>query len=186
MIDNSHRDLLKQYRELLLKWNSKINLISRSTEKDIWHRHIEDSLQIKKFLGNEEKIIDIGSGAGLPGMVLAIEGFQTTLIECDIRKVAFLQEVSRILEVEVKIVNDRVERLRLDCDTIICRGFAPLSRIFSYTNKAKYGRFLLLKGKNVQQEIEEANKEWIFEYKAYTSTTSVESSILEVINVQPK
>src|SRR6202046_1394945 len=90
---------LQDYVNLLKKWQAKINLISNSTILDVWKRHIIDSGQLMKYLSESENVIDLGSGAGFPGMVLAILGIKNmTLVESDSRKVAFLKEVARTVE----------------------------------------------------------------------------------------
>ena len=107
-VSREAEEKLSEYVNLLLKWNERINLISKSTEKDVWLRHIIDSAQLKDFLNNDDVIVDVGTGAGLPGIVLSILGANTTLIECDSRKVSFLYEVSRILEIHPTIIDDRI------------------------------------------------------------------------------
>lgn len=179
---------LQEYAKLLSKWNQKINLISKDSEKDIWGRHILDSAQLIKFINKSDKILDVGSGAGLPGIVLSILGAENIfLLDSDQRKCAFLVEVSRLLNLKNKIINDRLENLTNEYfDTIIARGFASIAKIFEQTRFLKTNRILLLKGKIYESELLEATQKWAFDYITYPSTTNSNSYILDIKNVQQK
>ena len=167
---------LEIYVDILLKWNKKINLISKNTIPNIWTRHILDSAQLMKFLENKtERIIDIGSGAGLPGIVLSIMGAEAiVLVESDERKVSFLREVSRILGLGVEVINDRVENISIEANVILARGFSALDKIFDITSHIHYNRMLLLKGQNAEFEIDNAYKEWEFSYIKHKSITNID------------
>ena len=124
-------DKFRLYESLLIKWQKKINLIAPSTVKDIWLRHFADSAQIKDNLDIDNKIADIGAGAGFPGLVLAIFGFNVTLIESDQRKSMFLKTIVRALSLE----NSTVMYLLLDdvdkeFDVVTARALAPLDKLF--------------------------------------------------------
>jgi len=177
---------LRLFVELLLKWNRKINLISSNTVKDVWRRHVIDSAQLQSYLSKGEKIVDLGSGAGFPGLVLSIEGYDVTLVESDLKKASFLKEASRVLGVSCTLISDRAENLIISCDTVICRGFADISNIFKIARRIKCGRFLLLKGKNFCYEVDEARKKWSFSLKRFKSITSSDSYVLEIKDVQKK
>jgi 16S rRNA (guanine527-N7)-methyltransferase len=186
------RGTLKEYEMLLKKWNEKINLVSKSTLDDFEQRHLMDSLQITQYIDSKhDKIIDLGSGAGLPGMVLAIMGYEDiTLIESDARKAAFLIQASRLItnSKRPKILNQRIEQITdISCDIVTSRAFAELNKIFDYTRnfvvKAKY---LLHKGENYQQEIDAASKCWLFSVKIHDSLTLPKAKILEITDVKPK
>jgi 16S rRNA (guanine527-N7)-methyltransferase len=181
-------DKLRIYVEILLKWNKKINLISKNTIPDIWMRHIVDSAQISKFLEKKQQIIlDIGSGAGLPGIILGIIGMENIiLVESDERKTSFLQEASRLLSLNLEIINDRVENLFIASDVIVSRGFSALDNMLDKTKKIQYSRILLLKGKNAELEIADAKKLWDFDCKKYPSITSMDSYILDITNVRKR
>jgi len=188
-------DKLSLYVELLLKWQEKINLISTNSKTEIWQRHIEDSLQLQKFVPPQTKaIIDLGSGAGLPGIVLAVAtGIKTYLIESDRRKSIFLQEVVRQLWLDAHIINERIEKAKLDIGQgeviITARGLADLDKIFAIINSLLVNnnlenrngtmyKILLLKGKNVSRETLEAEKRWEFNAIYQKSETDTESSIV--------
>lgn len=175
---------LQDYVNLLKKWQERINLISDSTVLDIWKRHIIDSGQLMKYLSVSDGVIDIGSGAGFPGLVLAILGIKSvTLIESDSRKVAFLKEAARVVGVKISIVCDRVENVALNgFDVITARGFAPIKDILYIVGSLlKTGhKLILLKGKDCLSEIENARQNWSFDYTNYPSITD-KSGVITVI-----
>ncbi len=179
-------DKLATYVEVLLKWNKKINLISKNTVPNLWMRHIVDSAQIIAFVENKKQvIIDVGAGAGFPGMILRILGLENViLIESDERKTSFLREVARTLNLDLEIVNDRVEKIFIKSDIVVARGFSALDEMLDKVNNIEYSRMLLLKGKNVESEISQASKNWKFCYKKHESITSAGSYILDITNVR--
>ncbi|MGV2432135.1 MAG UNVERIFIED_CONTAM: 16S rRNA (guanine(527)-N(7))-methyltransferase RsmG [Rickettsiaceae bacterium] len=181
------KEKIQSYIDILTKWNEKINLISKNSLLDIWERHILDSAQIMKFVSKKDTIIDIGSGAGLPGIVLSILGIETLImIEADARKASFLTEVSRQLNLNTQIINDRVENIHIQGDVSVARGFSSVNNIFKCCANIQTKKFLLLKGKNVELEITEARKNWLFSCQKHKSITSIDSFILEISNVHEK
>lgn len=114
-------DALKKYQSLTLKWNKTINLVSCNTEREFWVRHILDSLQLMKYINNQNiHLIDVGSGGGFPGIVLSIAGIKNvTLVESDVRKSIFLLQASKISTNKVNVVNQRIENVKLDCDILL-------------------------------------------------------------------
>ncbi|WP_367364491.1 16S rRNA (guanine(527)-N(7))-methyltransferase RsmG [Candidatus Tisiphia endosymbiont of Nedyus quadrimaculatus] len=190
--DNISRETinaLEKYQSLTLKWNKTINLVSCNTEHEFWIRHILDSLQLMKYI-NEQNIhlVDVGSGGGFPGIVLSIAGIQNvTLVESDIRKSIFLLQASKISSNKVKVVNQRIEDIKLDCDILTSRAFAQLEKIFVYTKHINVkNKYLLFKGEQYQKEIEIAKKRWSFCHSVYDSETSNNSKILEISNIHDK
>ena len=126
-------DALNHYKKLVLKWQKSINLISPNTVHEIWSRHIIDSCQFANLIvSRETSIVDIGSGGGFPGIVLAILGYHNlTLIESDNRKGIFLHEVARELSLPITIVSDRIEKVTIDSpDIITARACASLEKLF--------------------------------------------------------
>lgn len=190
------KENLEIYKNLLLKWQKAINLVSRGTLKDIWTRHIEDSLQLIPFLrGNS--VLDMGSGGGFPGMVLAIvsqeteflkqfgisESFEVTCVDSDHRKMLFLSEVARQTSTKANIITDRIENVEGEFDTVTARGFAELKILIGFAKKySNYGVFL--KGEKVNQEIEDAKKLFNFEYEIFNSVTDKSGSIVVVYNIK--
>lgn len=177
---------LEQFQLLALKWNKSINLVSSSTVEEFWTRHICDSLQLMQYIENKDiRLIDVGSGAGFPGLVLSIAGIKNViLIEADIRKAAFLYQASKISNNKVQIINQRIEEIKLNCDIFTCRAVAPLQKILSYgKNITVNNKYLLLKGAEAQKEINDARKEWSFCCVVHDSITSKSGKILEISEV---
>jgi 16S rRNA (guanine527-N7)-methyltransferase len=182
---------LKVYREELVKWQKAINLISNTTLEEIEERHFLDSAQLLKFIpSSTQTIIDVGSGAGFPGLMLSfLQAVPVTLIESDHRKATFLNHIILKTNSTAKVICDRVETLTaLKADLITARGFAPLWRLFELTAPlfTPSTLFLLLKGKNYLEEINEAQKEWNFEITVHSSITDCQGKILEVKEVSKK
>ena len=122
-------DKLEIYKNLLVKWQNALNIVSRGTLEAFWNRHILDSLQIiDKIQG--KTVLDVGSGGGFPGMVLAIcSDFQVTCVDSDSKKMLFLEEVARLTGTKVKILTSRIEDISENFDTICARGFASLRKL---------------------------------------------------------
>jgi len=179
---------LKIYESLLLKWQKSVNLISPNTIPTIWERHFVDSIQLSKFISETDRVIlDVGSGGGFPGMVLAILlDREFHLVESDQKKCIFLSQVSRETKTKVIIHNDRVESLSISgVDWITSRACASVSQIFHLTKNlvSHETKYLLLKGRNVSIEIDEAKKDWHFETEIFPSVTEKESAILSLSKV---
>lgn len=165
----------EQYVELLLKWNQKINLISPKTEDDIWQRHIEDCKSILQFIdeGDSKSLLDMGSGAGLPGVIIAINkpNIECYLVESDSRKCMFLQEVRQQLDLKnLNIINDRIENIDgFKVDIITARALASFNRLVEYS-KAFLGhnpKLLFMKGLKLEEEIMDAKENFDFDYKIH-------------------
>ena len=149
---------LSHYVSLLTKWQKSINLVSGKTIADVWERHILDSAQLISHLPKEPaNILDLGSGAGLPAVILAImTDHNIAMVESDTRKCAFMQTALRETGAKATIHNTRLESLPFqDADIIIARAFAPLDRLLEWTvPQHKEGQiFWLLKGKGVNEEL---------------------------------
>ena len=174
---------LERYVELLLKWQNAINLIGRGTVGDIWHRHILDCGQLCKFLPpGLRPIVDIGSGAGFPGLVLAILGAKDVrLVEADSRKCVFLREAARETKTSVDVIESRIENIRdLSAGVITARALASTGTIIklSQTICSQNTIYLLLKGKNVHFELTEVKNQWKMDAEIHPSFTDPDGSIL--------
>ncbi len=175
-----------EFEKLLLKWNKTINLISAKTSGNIMNRHILDSLQLLPLIDKNSKIIDLGSGAGFPAIILSIAGIKDiTLIESDSRKTAFLLQASKLSNNNIEIINDRIENIdNLQCDIITSRAFAELYSIFEFSSKIKVrNKFLLHKGAGYKNEILKAQKHWLFNKTVHDSITSETGKILEITDL---
>ena len=151
---------LEAYLALLEKWQRQINLVANSTMVDVWQRHILDSAQLIKFYPPDtKKILDVGSGAGFPGLVLAIMGnVEVDLVESDQRKAIFLSTVIRSLGLSAKVHNQRIETLpNLAPDVITARALAPVSKLMKLIeNQISLDTVcLFLKGASVEDELTE-------------------------------
>lgn len=185
-------DRLRLYIKLLEKWNGSINLVAKSTIGDAWNRHILDSLQLFKHSPAGAHWVDLGSGAGFPGLVIAIvardwrPGLGITLIESDQRKVAFLSEAARCTETMVKIINRRSEDAEpLNADILSARAFAPLNKMMPHIARHMHhdGAALLLKGARHAEEVALARESWNFVCETFASQTDSDAAILKIKGV---
>lgn len=184
--------LYQAWHRLLVKWNSKINLVAKSTLPDFWTRHALDSWQITPFLRDSDKtILDFGSGGGFPGLAVAIAKVEDAdvrviMTESAGKKASFLKTVSRELGLPTVIHSDRIESLDpFPADTITARAFAPLDRLLGYAEPflASHTQLLLLKGVAVDEELESARRQWTFECEAVKSLSDDDGCILKIKNV---
>lgn len=187
--DNVLRGTIDNYIELLLKWNEKINLISKITKEELIDRHIIDCLQLRKYINEDEIIYDIGSGAGFPGLMLSYAGIkQVHLVEKCRKKTSFLRAASVLSENIVEIHNVKSENLIVDkCNVITARGYTSLENIFASTIHIADAqtKYILLKGRNLEQEINKAFFHWDFKYIIHKSITSDEGHIIEIEQLKP-
>jgi len=173
------RPLLLEYEKILLTWQKKVNLISRSTVQDIWQRHILDSAQLYPLLPQKAKIlIDVGSGAGFPGMVIGILNHvnhgpleQVFLVESDMKKALFLQEVVRTLHINVQVLCQRMETVNIVADVITARAVASVPDLLKLVKKnvSRETFLMFLKGKNVENELKNLPKCYMIQQKISVS-----------------
>ncbi len=181
-------DKLKLFHDCLLDYNKKYNLISKSTENNIWLRHILDSAQILKFLDGKKvnNIADFGSGAGFPGLILAIQsnnnGFHVKLYEKSPVKRDFLNKMKDKLDLKNLEVKGDVYEGRIAANTIICRAFKKLKEIIDISREMinKPHKIIILKGKDAQTEINNVSLGSNYSYKLENSITDQDSKIILV------
>ncbi|MBP5343501.1 MAG: 16S rRNA (guanine(527)-N(7))-methyltransferase RsmG [Alphaproteobacteria bacterium] len=169
------KPLLLKYQQILLEWQKKVNLISNSTINDIWQRHIMDSAQLYPLIPSKAKILlDVGSGAGFPGIVLAILNKtlngplkQVFLVESDLKKSLFLQEVNRQLGLNVEVLPKRMESVDIAPDVITARAVAAVPELLKLVDKnvSRETLMLFLKGKNVDKELQNIPKCYMIQKK---------------------
>lgn len=176
---------LQIYEALLLKWQKRLNLVSVSSLDHLWERHFLDSLQLLRIIPRETKTVcDLGSGAGFPGLILAMAtNLSVTLIESDRRKCSFLQTVSRETQTAVTVLNQRIETVPAESfDLITARALAPLSQLLAWATPFSHPKtvMLFLKGKNLEKELKEVDFLTDLAFKSYPSLTDCQGHILEV------
>jgi 16S rRNA (guanine527-N7)-methyltransferase len=181
---NVPRGTIDKYIELLLAWNKKINLVSIVDEQELIDRHILDSLQLVDYIDESEVVFDIGSGAGFPGLILSFAGVkEVNLVEKTVKKADFLAVAASLSENKINVINRNVRELKVEsCDVITARAFASLEDILFLTKgiAKKNTRYILQKGRNVEEEIKKASKKWTFQYIIHKSKTSADGCVLEL------
>lgn len=176
---------IKLYADLLVKWQKSINLVGGDTLGDLWRRHFWDSAQLASMVpADVEVITDLGSGAGFPGLVLAILlDAEVHLVESSGKKIAFLREAARISGARVRLHQDRIEKLLLPKnDLITARALAPLDKLldFAEPNLKRDGLCLFLKGARAEEELTEARKKWTMMVERNQSATDSDGVILSI------
>lgn len=178
---------LERYRELLVEWNQKMNLVGDSTLDAFWSRHAWDSAQLLELAPEAKTWADLGAGAGLPGVVLAImrkddPGFHVHLVESMAKRCRFLQTVVDDLALSATVHNARAEDLSLAVDIVTARACAPLHRLLGYAKPfLKQGAMgLFLKGQDVASELEEATRFWDYEADVLPSRSDLRGRIVRV------
>ncbi len=186
-------EALRVYADLLEKWNPKINLVSRASLSELWTRHIMDSAQLMSLAPNPCKTwVDLGSGGGFPGLVIAIMALESgspkevILIESDARKCAFLRTVIRETGAKAIVMNQRIEKTDpLNADVLTARALADLADLLGFADRhlAADGTALFPKGVQWEKELTDAQSLWNFNYRVDTSLTEVGPVILSVTGV---
>ena len=184
------RETLKQleaYVALLSEWNRRYNLVSANSLKDVWRRHILDSAQLALYLpGRSQSLVDLGSGAGFPGLVLgAVMGdrVRVTLIEATSKKCHFLREAASLLRVPADVRNERIEDSEPQkYDVVVARACAPLPRLLAYAYRfcSPTTLCLFLKGQNVGAELTEARNSWRMEFESHTSLSDPSGTLMAI------
>jgi 16S rRNA (guanine527-N7)-methyltransferase len=179
---------LEAYAALLLEWSPRINLVGRSTLGDIWRRHFLDSAQLLPLVpAAARSVVDLGSGAGFPGLVLAILGVPgVELIEADSRKAAFLREAVRITGAEAVLRPCRIEAVAAwPADVVTARAFAPLDRLLALAERfiGPQTVCLLLKGARAEEELTAAGKAWTMTASRYPSRADPGGTVLSLQQV---
>lgn len=182
-------DRLSLYADLLVKWQKKINLVGPATIPDVWRRHMLDSAQLWPHLPADlPRLIDIGSGAGFPALVLAIMGVpEVHVIESDQRKCTFMREVARQTGASVTVHTQRIEQMSgLTAPVVTARALAALPKLLDLAMPLveEGGSLLFLKGQNVDEELTEARKIWIFEDTRYPSQSDPSGVVLRLREVR--
>lgn len=179
---------LAAYAGLLRHWQTRINLVGPDTLASLWQRHMLDSAQLWPLIpAGARRLVDLGSGAGFPGLVLAILGAPDVhLVESDARKGAFLREAARVTATPITLLTRRVEQIPpLAADVITARALAPLPRLLTWAvpHLAPGGQCLFLKGRGAEDELTAAAKDWKIAPRRIPSLTDPDGTILQLCEV---
>ena len=188
---------LVKYENYLIKSNKTLNLIGKSTINEIWLRHFLDSSQVIDFIDkNTRNLIDLGSGAGFPGLIIAILAkdrkirLEVKLIEKSPKKASFLREIVNYLNLNVEVlnINALTYAKKLEADIIVARAFKPLKIILQFLDKntENWKKVFLFLGKTGQDELLQASKSWDIKYKKRMSVTSSDSVVIEINKLKKK
>ncbi len=192
-VSRESRQRLQLYVEILSRWQKQINLVGRDSLPSLWERHIADALQLRMYIGEgEQTIIDLGSGAGLPGLVLALAypEYRVILVESNGKKAAFLREIARQARISVNVLHERIEKIdstpyRSVKPVVTARALAPLGRLLDLSRPLlECGRGLFHKGQDVGRELIEATKSWSIHYIRHPSMIDPRGTILEILEVR--
>ena len=190
LLDAAAEARLEDFVELLLRWNERINLVAKAPPEVVRQRHVEDCLQLVPILpAGHGALADLGSGAGLPGLVLAIAtGRETHLVESDRRKSAFLAEAAaRLALSNVRVHPVRIESVQLPpVQVLTARALAPLSGLLPHAHRllAPGGVAVFPKGRSAERELADASKAWSFRAERFASHTDPEATILRLSDIR--
>ena len=184
---------LEKYEKMLITANNSLNLIGKSAIPQIWNRHFLDSFQLIDFIEKKEKsLIDIGSGAGFPGIILAIAAkdkkipLKITLVDKSPKKIIFLKKIIKELNLNVQTLNKNIldDDVKFEDDIFVARAFKPLSVILKliHNNAKNWKKIFVFLGKTGKSELLQVSKNWDIEYKQRRSITNADSVILEIDN----
>ena len=184
-LDSLAMERLECFVALLTDWQQRMNLVSTSSLKDVWRRHMLDCVQLKNFLRPSDKtVLDLGSGAGLPGLILGIITMVPIhLVESNARKCTFLREVARKTDANVVIHHGRIEDLKaFPADVITARALASLDKLLDYSQPflAENSRCLFLKGLKSDEELTESRKKWKMIVTEAKSLSNASGTVLTI------
>ena len=188
---------LVKYEKMLIEANRSLNLIGNSTINDIWNRHFLDSVQVIDFIDkNDKSLIDVGSGAGFPGLVIALAlkdrkiPLKVKLIEKSPKKIKFLKELIKELHLDAQVVNQNIleNPKKIVGDVFVARAFKPLKIILPLIHNylENWKKFFIFLGKTGRNELHQASKSWDIEYKQRVSITSDDSIVIEINRLKKK
>ena len=191
LISKNEEAALQEYLNKLRDFNLHTNIVGKSTLINPWDSHILDSIQILPFIQNKKfAILDMGTGAGLPGIVLCISGCKNvTLVDSNSKKINFLNLIKKEMNLSAKIILERLENLNnMKFDIITSRALASLNKLLSYSQKfmKKNTLLIFLKGKTVNEQLKEAQKKWIFQFQKHKSISDSRGTILIIKSLKKK
>ena len=191
LLNKTQVDKIDFYLSSIIEHNKHTNLVGKSTIENIWDRHVLDCLQLTKHIIDKKfKILDLGTGAGLPGVLFSIVGYQRVLMVDSVKKKTdFVRKIIKELSLTAKIQNKRIEKPPTSQhDIIVSRALAPLVKLLTYARmySNKNTTSFFLKGRNVTSEIDIASKVYFFEFKKIKSISSDDGCVLKINNIRNK
>ncbi len=188
-LNNSQIKLFDRYLLEVKESNMSFNLVGKSTLDNFWDRHICDSLQITSFIKNKKsKILDMGTGAGIPGIILTIFGYtNVTLVDSKKKKTNFVKKFIHNNKLTGTVINSRVENMNTkNFDFIVARALAPLEKLLNYSLffLNKNTTLVFLKGRNVNKEIIDAKKNFLFDFKTINSKSSGNGHVIKINKIK--
>ena len=188
---------LKEYENILISYNVGLNLIGKSTINQIWTRHFLDSAQVIDFVDkNDKSLVDLGSGAGFPGLILSIVAkdrkipIKIKLIEKSPKKSKFLNEVIKKLNLNAEVItkNILIDPIKFSNDVFVARAFKPLKIILEliHSKATNWKKIFIFLGKTGKNEVLQASKIWDIEYKQRVSVTNNDSIVLEINRIKKR
>jgi len=190
-LNKTQKEKIEFFTSKIINHNQHTNLIGSSTIENIWDRHILDCLQLSKYIDNKElNILDLGTGAGLPGVLLSIFGYKNVLmIDSVKKKTDFVKKIIQELSLTAKIQNKRIEKgTTSNQDIIVSRALAPLNKLLTYArlHSNKNTTSLFLKGRNVNNEIKMSKKIFHYDFKMFESMSDGNGCVLKIKNIRIK
>ncbi|KIC20543.1 16S rRNA (guanine(527)-N(7))-methyltransferase RsmG [Leisingera sp. ANG-Vp] len=183
---------LEIFEQVIQKWNPKINLVSKASLDQLWTRHIADSVQVFRCVGQVDHWVDIGSGGGFPGLIISVlaadeaPAMKVTLIESDQRKSAFLRTAARECGAAVTVLTERIEKAPpQNADVLSARALADLSLLLEFSERhlKEAGTAVFPKGESWKKEVDNAREQWRFDAEPVRSLTEQEAVILKIRGV---
>ncbi len=190
-LNKNQTESIEIFLSNIVEHNKHTNLIGRSTIKNLWNRHVLDCLQLSKYINSKKtKILDLGTGPGLPGVLLSIVGYKNILmIDSSRKKTEFVKLNINQLFLSAKIINKRIETVEAkNHDIIVSRALAPLNKLLTYAliHSNKKTTSLFLKGRSVSNELQIAKKNFFFDYEVFESISVGGGCILKIKNIKVK
>ena len=190
-LNNTEVEQIEHFIRSIVDFNKHTNIIGKSTIENVWDRHVLDCLQLVCFIKNKKStIVDLGTGAGLPGVLFSIVGYQNVLmIESIKKKSDFVKKIIKELSLPAKIQNKRIETSKPhNKDIVVSRALAPLTKLLSYAlmHSHKNSTLLFLKGRNVNNEIDNAMKYFLFDIIKTKSLSIGDGCIIKIKNLKIK
>ena len=190
-LNKNQTESIEIFLSNIVEHNKHTNLIGRSTIKNLWNRHVLDCLQLSKYINSKKtKILDLGTGPGLPGVLLSIVGYKNILmIDSSRKKTEFVKLNISQLFLSAKIINKRIEAVEAkNHDIIVSRALAPLNKLLTYAliHSNKKTTSLFLKGRSVSNELQIAKKNFFFDYEVFESISVGGGCILKIKNIKVK